>query len=87
MTYSRLKTRSDYIPSYKNCIAICFGLEIDLELTEQLLKMAGYAFRSSAETAIFKIFWTIRHFKIDDLNQCLVLHGFPPLGVAEKENN
>lgn len=87
MTYSRLKTRTDYIPSYRNCIAICYGLEIDLELTEQLLKMAGYAFRSSAETAIFKIFWTIRHFNIDDLNQCLVLHGFSPLGATEKENN
>ena len=85
MTYSRLKTHSDYIPTYRNCVAICFGLQIDLEMTEQLLKLAGYAFKSSPETAIFKIFWTIRHFKINDLNQSLILHGYKPLGAEQKK--
>lgn len=83
--YSKLKTMPDYIPTYRHCIAICFGLQLDIMQTEHLLNIAGYAFKSSPETAILKIFWTIRHFKIDDLNKCLVSYGFQPLGVKSKD--
>ena len=85
VTYCRLKTQPDYIPIYRHCIAICFGLHLELEQTEQLLKSAGYALKNAPETAIFKIFWTIRHFDIEDINKCLISHNCEPLGVVSKE--
>lgn len=83
--YGKLKTQTDYIPIYRHCIAVCFGLHLELEHTEQLLKVAGYALRNAPETAIFKIFWTIRHFNINDLNNCLLAHGCEPLGTISKD--
>lgn len=82
--YSRIKTQPDYIPTYRNAVAICFGLKLDLSHTEQLLKIAGYAFRNAPETAIYRIFWSIRHFNITDLNNCLVSHGCEPIGSKNK---
>lgn len=82
--YSRLKTQPDYIPTYRNAVAICYGLKLDLSQTEQLLKMAGYAFRNAPETAIFRIFWSLHHFDIVDLNTCLIAHGCEPIGSKSK---
>jgi hypothetical protein len=82
--FSKLKTQPDYIPTYRTAVAICFGLKLDLSHTEQLLKIAGYAFRNAPETAIYRIFWSIHHFNINDLNTCLVAHGCEPIGSKSK---
>ena len=82
--FCRLKTQPSYIPTYRHAVAICFGLKLDIGQTEQLLKMAGYAFRNAPETAIYRIFWSLHHFNISDLNSCLISHGCEPLGTKNK---
>lgn len=82
--FCRLKTQPSYIPTYRHAVAVCFGLKLDLSQTEQLLRMAGYAFRNAPETAIYRIFWSLHHFDISDLNTCLVSHGCEPLGSKSK---
>ena len=82
--FCRLKTQPDYIPTYRHAVAICFGLKLDFGQAEQLLKMAGYAFRNAPETAIYRIFWSLHHFDIFDLNTCLVAHSCEPLGSKSK---
>ena len=85
VVYSRLKTRPDYIPKYRIAVSICFGLGFDYNLTEHLLKLAGYAFNNSLESVILRVFWSLQHFDIIDLNACLESNGIQPLGTIDKE--
>jgi hypothetical protein len=66
-------------------MAICIGLDLGLSVSEDLLKLCGYAFGASKEHQAYKFLLTaLRGSGIDACNDVLIQLGFEPLGSKSK---
>ncbi len=86
MTFSRIKNKPDYTPNLKSVIAICVGLDLDLTVTNELLRLAGHSLTTSREHKAYS--YIINAFcgcSIDERNEALEALDVEPLGTKSRE--
>lgn len=70
--FSKIRSNKDYRPAKNTVLALCIGMELTLEETEQLLRKAGFALsRSRKDDVIVEFFIREGHYNLDDINEAL----------------
>ena len=79
--FSKLRSDRDYRPSKQTAVALCVGLELNLDETCDLLSRAGYAL-STGNKADLIVAYFIEHgmYDIYALNEALFVFEQPCLG-------
>lgn len=78
--FSKLKNK-DYRPSKKTILALCMGMRLDLEQTEDLLDKAGFSLSNSQLLdVIVSYFIENKNYDIFELNEILYEYDQPLLG-------
>lgn len=78
---SKLRTNRKYKPHKRTLIAIAFGLELNVDEAENLLKRAGYSFSPYDETdVIAKFFFEQNIHDLFEVNEALDRYGCKILG-------
>lgn len=74
-------------PSRDKMIMICFGMKLNLEETQRLLRIAGLRelYPRDSRDAIIS-FSILHHMSLIDANEILYDKGLKPLGENEKQN-
>ncbi|WP_052144576.1 ImmA/IrrE family metallo-endopeptidase [Halalkalibacter okhensis] len=86
MAFSRIKNKKDKAPNLKTVITICVGLDLDLSMTNELLKLAGHSLTSSREHSAYSyIITAFSGCSIDERNEVLESLGVTPLGTRSRE--
>jgi hypothetical protein len=81
VVYSRAKNNHESLPDIRTCITICAGLDLDIELTNRLLALAGHALSNSVEHQAYGFIITSFAGKnLDERNAFLKLIGVTTLG-------
>jgi len=85
MEYSRYKNERDKAPSLPKVMAICIGLDIDLQTSEDLLASAGHKLSPIREHQAYR--FALMHYRgrIDECNDFLTDRGFNPLGSQSRK--
>lgn len=74
--FTRIKN-NDYKPSMPTIVAICIGLRVSFECSENLLKSAGFLLTESQEHSCYKILLqNTTEITMEDANNFLVQQGF-----------
>ncbi len=74
--YTRIK-EDDYRPSLPTIVAICVGLKVSFECSENLLKSVGLLLTESKEHSCYKVLLqNTAKITIDDANNFLIQQGF-----------
>ena len=85
--YRKAKNDVPTNPSLRTIVAIALGLNLNLEITENLLKLAGHAFSKNNEHKHLKfciiMFFQSAH-SIDDANEFLKYKNLKPLGTIQR---
>ena len=78
--FSKIRSNVDFKPSKKTAISICFGLELNIDETLDLLSKAGYTLSNSSKSdLIIRYFIENQEYDIDLLNQVLYEYGLDTL--------
>lgn len=83
--YSKAKNNNASKPDIRTIIAIACGLELDLPLTNELLRLAGHALDDSLEHRALS--YCVTNFpgeSMESRNDFLVSYGFKPLGTKQR---
>lgn len=79
--FSALNVNDDYIPSRETAIMYCFGLKLNYEESNKLIKLAGYTFNEYSNfDKIIKYFIDRDIYNIDKLNDALYFYTKKCLG-------
>ena len=79
--FSKLRKDRNYSPSERTIWTIAFSLELNLEETEELLKVGGYAFsKFKKEDLVIKYFFENKIYDLFLINEVLDSYGFKTLG-------
>lgn len=80
--FSKIRSNSDFKPSKKTAIALCFGLKLNLDEALDLLEKAGYTLsHSSKADLIVEYFLMKEEYDLTILNQVLVEYDESPLYI------
>lgn len=84
--YSKAKNNNPSPPSVETIVAIAAGYSLDLQLTEELLKLAGRSFNPTSRKHDLYIFIivTMSDYDIDAKNALLEEDKFDPLGTKSR---
>lgn len=78
--FSKLRNEKDYMPSKKTILAIAFGMKLNLEETEELLKHGGYALSVDLKfDLIMKYFLENKIYDLFLINEILDYYEFKPI--------
>ena len=78
--FSKLRNEKDYMPSKRTILAIAFGMKLNLEETEELLKHGGYALSVDLKfDLIMKYFFENEIYDLFLINEVLDYYGFNPI--------
>lgn len=78
--FSKLHNEEDYKPSKKTILAIAFGMKLNLEETEELLKHGGYALSVDLKfDLIMKYFLENKIYDLFLINEILDYYEFKPI--------
>lgn len=76
--FSKIKTNPDYLPGKKTVLALALALELDLQETQNLLKMAGFALSNYILfDVIIEYFITHGIYDMDAINAALYTYDQP----------
>lgn len=79
--FSKIRSKSEYLPSKRTVLALALGLELDLEATEGLLACAGYALSpNNLSDRIITFFLLKDVHDIFEINEVLFSYDQPLLG-------
>ena len=79
--FSKIRNNPGYTPRKSTVAAFCIALELDMDMSRELLSRAGYAFsRSNMFDVIVEYFIRKRLYDVDVINQVLYAYDQPPLG-------
>jgi len=79
--FSKIRSNTNYQPSKSTALALCIGLELNLEESQTLLQRAGFGFsNSSKQDIIVKYFIEKRNYHIFRINEVLFNENLPTLG-------
>ena len=79
--FSKIRRNKGYMPSKRTAIALAVALELSLEETDDLLKLAGYALSHAVKfDVIVKYFITNGKYDIFEINEVLFEYDQPLLG-------
>ena len=80
--FSKMR-RPGYIPSKKTILAICIGCRLDIEESNELLSLAGYAFSPiiPLDITVKSLIQTQDYVSIHEVNLLLYKKGIPLLGA------
>jgi len=84
MEYSRYLTERSKLPSIPRVMAICIGLDIDEQISEDLLSTAGYKLSPSREHQAYRFVLIHYRGRIDECNAFLSDRGVKPLGSQSR---
>ena len=80
--FSKIRSNKDFKPGKKTAISLCFGLELGLEDSLDLLGKAGYTLSHSSKfDLIIEYFIKTGEYDIDLLNQILYDYGLDTLYI------
>lgn len=70
--FSKIRSNKDYRPAKTTVLALCIGMELTLDETEQLLRKAGFALsHSRKDDVIVEFFIRQSHYDLDAVNEAL----------------
>lgn len=79
--YSKIISENGHNPSKDTCIALCLGMRLSLEETNELLFRAGYTLSHSISRDIaIEYFIVNKKYDINEINTVLERLNFKPLG-------
>lgn len=79
--FSKIRNTPGYTPKKSTVAAFCVALELDMDMSRELLSRAGYAFsRSNMFDVIVEYFIIKRQYDVDAINQVLFAYDQPLLG-------
>ncbi len=79
-TIQRIRTREGFQATLQSVIALCVGMSLDPELSEDMLDKAGYRLRNTPEHTMYKIILRNMYMaSIDTCNAALVASKMSPL--------
>jgi len=79
--FSTIRSKKNYVPSKKTAVALCIGLELDLEQTNELLKKAGLTLsHSNLFDVIIEYFIKNKKYDLYDINVVLLENDQELLG-------
>lgn len=79
-TLSRIRNEEDYPITIKQLVALCIGLQLEPELSDDLIRKAGFTFRSTQEHIVYKVLLrSMYKSSIAVCNQILQAEGMQPL--------
>lgn len=79
--FSKIRSNPGYTPKKSTVAAFCIALELDMDMSRELLSRAGYAFsRSNMFDVIVEYFIGKRLYDVDIINQVLYAYDQPRLG-------
>lgn len=71
--YSKIISDRNYKPAKDTCIALCYGMELTLKETNDMLSRAGYSLsHSSKRDLILEYFFVIHHYDLVEINAVLL---------------
>ena len=78
--YSKIMSDNSYTPSKDTCIALCFGLRLSLNNTNDMLARCGYILsHSSVRDMVFEYFLANHLYDLNDINSVLDYYNLRPL--------
>ena len=78
--YSKIMSDNSYTPSKDTCIALCFGLRLSLNNTNDMLARCGYILsHSSVRDMVFEYFLANHIYDLNDINSVLDYYNLRPL--------
>ncbi|MCD8131928.1 MAG: hypothetical protein LUE16_11765 [Lachnospiraceae bacterium] len=79
-TIQRIRSKEGFQATLQSVIALCVGMSLDPELSEDMVDKAGYRLRSTPEHTMYKIILRNMYMaSIDTCNAALVASKMPPL--------
>ena len=85
-TISRLRRDIDYKPSLGNALAICFGLQLEPELSIDWLRKMGITLTNSPQDILYSMILHSQYTSsIASINEILIKNGLQPLSRMEEE--
>lgn len=79
----QIMSKDDYVPSFRNVIAILIGLNLSRFEQDRLLHLAGYQLNDTELHRTYGFFLNA-HIDIEKANWLLEYRGYPPLGERKK---
>lgn len=77
--FSKMRDR-DYIPSKKTLFSLCISMKLNLDESDDLLRLAGYAFsKARMEDIVVEYFIIHGKYDIFELNETLISYHLPTL--------
>lgn len=83
--YRKAEKNIDTRPNLRTIVAFARGLDLNIQMTEKLLQLAGHAFDDSDEHQALK--FCITGFSGQPINECndfLKSYGYEPLGTQQR---
>ena len=78
--YSKIMSDNSYTPSKDTCIALCFGLRLSLNNTNDMLARCGYILsHSNVRDMVFEYFLANHLYDLNDINSVLDYYNLRPL--------
>ena len=81
---SRYLTDRRKPPTLLKVVTICIGLDIDLQVSEDLLATAGYKLCPTREHQAYRFVLRYYRGRIDECNDFLTDRGYKPLGSQNR---
>ncbi len=79
---SKITSQSNYHPSKSTMLALCIGLQLNLQEGEEFLNLAGYSFSNTSKyDLMIKFFLKNEIYDLDTINDLLYQYHQPCLGA------
>ena len=79
---SKITSQSNYHPSKSTMLALCIGLQLNLQEGEEFLNLAGYSFSNTSKfDLMIKFFLQNEIYDLDTINDLLYQYHQPCLGA------
>lgn len=78
--YSNIVSNKVKNPKFESCVQLAFGLELNIDETTELFRLAGSALSDSMYHRIVKFYIENKEYKISALNESLDKIGIKPIG-------